>query len=463
MRTFDAVALQQILADVLLAPIDDTVQVSHISTDTRKIQLGDTFVAISGEQFDGHDFTTAAVEKGATALWVEREQAVNVPQIVVKDTRIALGLLAAVIRDEFVQQGGKVIGLTGSVGKTTNKQMLAAILSQIGKTHATKGNLNNDLGVPFTWFDLSADAQFAVIEMGANHQGEIAYLTNITRPQVAMITNAGEAHLEGFGGLDGVAKGKGELFAHLAATDTAILNIDDAYSDYWCGLMADEMSVWTFSLNNSAADVYAEDVAANGSIFTLCHGEQRVAVNLPTVGRHNVMNAVGCAACALSLGVSLSAIAAGLSVFETATGRLQKHELAANQLAAKSLTVIDDTYNANPTSMRASADIVADSEGYRILVLGDMGELGDDEIDLHRRLGQAIVDKADRFFCLGQRMTAFVEQNAKAQHYSDTTALLAALVSLITEKQPQQAVTVLVKGSRSMQMERIVEHLLEKF
>lgn len=463
MRTFNASELAAIFADNLLAPIAQDIQLSRIITDTRQIhrqdcRRGDVFAAISGEQFDGHQFAATAVEKGLSVLLVEQLQQTTAAQIVVADTRRALGQLAAKIRDEFVAKGGKVVGLTGSVGKTTNKQMLAAILSQVGKTHATKGNLNNDLGVPFTWFDLPADAKFAVIEMGANHQGEIAYLANITRPQVAMITNAGEAHLEGFGGLDGVAKGKGELFAQLAATDTAILNIDDDYNDYWRGLIADEVSVWTFALHNSAADVYAAEIAANGSIFTLCHGEQRVVVSLPTVGRHNVMNAVACAACALSLGVSLSAIAAGLAVFETAKGRLQKHELAAN-----SLTVIDDTYNANPMSMRASAEIVADSDGYRILLLGDMGELGDDELMLHGRLGADIADKADIFFCLGQRMRAFVETNNKAKHYTDEAQLFAALAKHIADKKQQQHVTILVKGSRSMQMEGLVSRLLEKF
>lgn len=450
MRTFDATELTQVLQSLLLEPIADTVVVKKINTDTRTIQAGDTFVALGGEHFDGHDYAHIAVERGASHLLVERVLPLGVPQIVVTDTRLALGALATQIRRDFTKRGGKVVGLTGSVGKTTNKQMLAAILSQVGETHATKGNLNNDLGVPFTWFDLPADSQFAVIEMGANHQSEIAYLATITRPQVAMITNAGEAHLQGFGGLDGVAKGKGELFAQLTDGQTAVINADDHYADYWRGLLATGVKTMCFAYADNHADVYATAVSKDGSQFTLCYQDDRVAVQLPTVGQHNVSNALGCAACAVALGASLADIAKGLAMFETAQGRLQKHVIG-------DYVVIDDTYNANPMSMRASADILSVAAGHRIMVLGDMGELGEDELALHQALGKDLHDRADCFLCLGTRMTAFAEVNPKAQHFASMEALCE---SLLQQLQSLQQATVLVKGSRSMTMERVVEYVL---
>ncbi len=398
MRTFSTDDLNRIWHDILFAPITDKLSVSVINTDSRTIGAGETFVVVSGENFDAHQFIPMAIERGASAVVVEKKQDnIAVPQIVVSNTRLALAQLATVIREEFT---GTVIGLTGSVGKTTNKQMLASIFAQVGNTHATKGNLNNDLGVPFTWFALPENTDYAVIEMGANHQGEIAYLANITRPNIAMITNAGQAHLEGFGGLDGVAKGKGELFEILSAGDTAIINYDDTYYQYWRELLADGVSVLTFSLENNQADVYAKNISADGSHFTLCYTE--------------------------------------------------KYQRGG-------ITIIDDTYNANPMSMRASADILANTNGYRIMVVGDMGELGSDEIALHAQLGKDLLGKADAFFCLGEKMRAFAENNETAQHFSELSVLCQTLADNLLNK---PSVTVLVKGSRSMKMERVVEYLL---
>ncbi|MBS9782170.1 MAG: UDP-N-acetylmuramoyl-tripeptide--D-alanyl-D-alanine ligase [Gammaproteobacteria bacterium] len=450
MRTFSTDDLNRIWHDILSAPITDKLSVSVINTDSRTIGAGETFVVVSGENFDAHQFIPTAIERGANAVVVEKEQdTISVPQIVVSNTRLALAQLAMAIREEYT---GTVIGLTGSVGKTTNKQMLASIFAQVGNTHATKGNLNNDLGVPFTWFALPENTDYAVIEMGANHQGEIAYLANITRPHIAMITNAGQAHLEGFGGLDGVAKGKGELFESLSAGDTAIINYDDKYSQYWRELLADDVSVLTFSLENNQADVYAKNISADGSRFTLCYTDKAVEITLPTVGRHNVMNALGVSASAIASGVELTDIAKGLSVFETAKGRLQKYQRG-------NITIIDDTYNANPMSMRASAGILANTDGYRIMVVGDMGELGSDEIALHAQLGKDLLGKADVFFCLGEKMRAFAEHNETAQHFDELSVLCQTLTDSLLDK---PSVTVLVKGSRSMKMERVVEYLLQE-
>lgn len=447
MKIFDANALKQIFAEILCAEVPDEAVIRQISTDTRTLQAGDTFVALSGEQFDGHQFITQAVEAGASAMIVETAQAVSIPQIIVNNTRLALAALATAIRQQF---DGAVVGLTGSAGKTTNKQMIASILTLVGKTHATRGNLNNDLGVPFTWFDLPDDAEFAVIEMGANHIGEIDYLTKITQPNVAMITNAGQAHLAGFGGLDGVAKGKGELLANLTAGATAIINLDDAYADYWQTLLAPGVKIKTFSLNNVDADVYANTFDATTGALTVSSQNHVETIQLPTIGRHNIMNALGAATCALALGVDWVTIASGLSTFSSAKGRLQIHQCGR-------LVLIDDSYNANLLSMRASADIVAAKAGYRVLVLGDMGELGDEELALHAQLGDDLSQKADAFFCFGDRMRAFVKKNTLAQHFDDIDRLIMALKQSLSQH-PQA--TVLVKGSRAMRMERVVEALL---
>ncbi|PID66965.1 MAG: UDP-N-acetylmuramoyl-tripeptide--D-alanyl-D-alanine ligase [Gammaproteobacteria bacterium] len=448
MRQFTTAELNRLWQNILLEPISEDVTLSVVNTDSRTVNAGETFVVVSGENFDAHQFIASAVERGANAVVVEKKQDnLSVPQIVVNNTRLALAVLAKSIRQHFT---GTVIGLTGSVGKTTNKQMLASVLSQVGKTHATQGNLNNDLGVPFTWFALSDDAQYAVIEMGANHQGEIAYLAQMTRPNIAMITNAGPAHLAGFGGLDGVAKGKGEVFAGLSAGDTAIINRDDNYHAYWQGLVKTDVNVLTFALRDKTADIYAKAISADGSHFTLCYRGQEQAVTLPTVGQHNVMNALGVSACAIAAGVALSDIAKGLAVFETAEGRLQKHRRGA-------VTIIDDTYNANPLSMRASADILAGSRGYRVMVIGDMGELGEDELALHARLGLDLEKKADAFFCFGDKMRLFAENNRLARHFDDLSTLCAAVLHTLST---HPAATVLIKGSRSMQMERVATYLL---
>lgn len=449
MKTLNAAMLTEALNDLLLADIPADTRISAVNTDTRHLRAGQAFAAVRGDRFDGHDFIEAALNHGASALIVEVKQSAFVPQIIVRDTRLALGRIAAAVRADFVARGGQIIGLTGSVGKTTNKQMLAAILAQVDQTHATKGNLNNDLGVPFTWFDLADEAKFAVIEMGANHQGEIAYLAQMTRPQVAMITNAGDAHLEGFGGLEGVAKGKGELFASLTAGDTAVLNIDDAYADYWRGLLVDGVSVKTFSRHDARADVFADAIAADGASFTLHHGGESTPVSLPSTGQHHVMNALGSAACALLLGVSLEHIRAGLSQFVGAKGRLQK-------VVCGQLNLIDDSYNASPAAMRAAAEIVAAHGGHRMMVLGDMAELGADTTAIHAKLGQDLRGKADTFLCLGEHMSAFADNNPDAIHYASFADLMQALTRQLAS---HPNATVLVKGSRGMQMERVIDAL----
>lgn len=462
-KAFNSTQLTKILEGILKAPIPADIIVCDIQTDTRTLTTGQTFAAISGERFDGHQFIDTAIANGANAVIVEQPQKnCSVAQIVVTDTFLALARIATAIRNEFVTNGGKIVGITGSAGKTTNKQMLASICSQVGKTHYTQGNFNNHLGVPLTWFSLPHDAQFAVIEMGANHKKEIDYLTSITKPHIAMITNAGEAHLEGFGGIDGVAEAKGEIFNYLQAGNTAVINADDKYADYWIDTIRKSnilASIKTFSLNSTVADVYASDIAKNGSEFTLHAQDTTTPIHLPTVGVHNVRNALGCAACAIALGIDLDDISKGLTQFSNAAGRLQITQLNVQQSC---ITLIDDTYNANPVSMRASADIVSASDDYRILILGDMGELGSNSEALHTQLGIDLIGKADSIFCVGEKMQALAESNSVAKHFSNkellTNALFSSLQALLEEK---KNITILVKGSRSMQMEQVVQQIQE--
>lgn len=451
MRPIDATELTLVLGDLLIEPVPESLVIKAITTDTRSRTTAETFVALTGEQFDGHDYVAAACQQGITQAVVEKVLDLPIQQVVVSNTRLALGRLAARVRQNFVQEGGKIVGLTGSAGKTTSKQMLLSILSQEGKTHATCGNLNNDLGVPFTWFDLPDNIQYAVIEMGASQQQEIAYLATITQPDIALVTNAAEAHLQGFGGLAGVAKGKGELFASLTAGKTAIINRDDRYAEDWLNLLADGVNYLTFSLYDDKADVYAQSVLADGSGFTLCYRDEKVAVLLPTVGRHHVMNALGSAACAIALGFSLDTLAKGLSMFTAPEGRLQKQ-------VRGDWVVIDDTYNANPLSMRASAELLVLASSPRLMVLGDMGELGKAARKLHEQLGIDLQDKADLFLCVGEHMRHFVKNNPKAKHYESVAACCSALSDYLKDN---QKATVLVKGSRSMKMERIVDFLLK--
>jgi len=450
MKTLSVTALSNIWQELLQSAIPDHFSIANIATDTRTLQKGDTFIALMGERFDGHDFIAQAIAKGAKNLVLERAVSAPLPQIVVRDTRLALGRLAKYIRRQFT---GKVIGLTGSVGKTTSKQMLVSILSIVGKTHATKGNLNNDLGVPFTWFKVDTNDDFAIIEMGANHLGEIAYLADISQPDIALVTGAGAAHLEGFGSLAGVAQGKGELFTHLAPQATAIINADDRHADYWSNLLHTDTKRLTFSTHQPSADVYAERINDDGSSFNLYCNKQHIAIELPTIGRHHVANAVGAAACAIALDIDLTTIAQGLKSFIPDTGRVTFYRI-------KDLTIIDDTYNANPVSMAAAADILDKITHPTIMVLGDMAELGQDSRSLHAQLAKDLGNKAGLYYCLGDNMLAFIEHNRLATHFNNIDELMAAIIAAIDKA---SEITVLVKGSRHMRMERIVNELKSHF
>lgn len=415
------------------------------STDSRTLPPGALFFALRGDQFDGHRFIAEAFRRGASGAVVERDIAeAGLPLLAVPDTRHALGLLAGAWRQRFQIP---IVAVTGSNGKTTVKEMLAAIFSPLAPTLVTPGNLNNDIGVPLTLFGLGNEHRFGVVEMGANHAGEIAALTCMVRPEVAVITQCAPAHLEGFGSIEGVARAKAEIYAGLGADGTAVINADDAYAGSWRSACAGRRQL-SFGLQ-PGADVTATqvEVGANGMNFVLTHREQERSIRLQLFGRHNVANALAATACAVALNIPLPRIAAGLESMRAVKGRLQ---LKAGRHAAR---VLDDTYNANPASLGAALGVLETFPGRRWLVLGDMGELGPTGPELHARAGaSARAAGVERLFALGA-LSRFAAQafGAGAGHFVSSEDLVAELSPGLAAD-----VTVLVKGSRAMSMERVV-------
>ncbi|KZE24943.1 UDP-N-acetylmuramoyl-tripeptide--D-alanyl-D-alanine ligase [Crenobacter luteus] len=428
----------------------ENVAFARVTTDSRAVKPGDLFVALKGERFDAHDFVAQALADGAAAALVDRGFALEGANlIVVDDTRLALGRLAAAWRDRF---GGRVVGITGSNGKTTVKEMLAAILAAHAGADAvlaTAGNLNNDIGLPLTLLKLSAAHRYAVIEMGMNHPGEIAYLTRLARPHVALVNNALRAHLGGFSGVEGIARAKAEIYEGLVADGVAVVPAEDAHVELFRAAAAGHE---TLAFGLAAGDVFARDVALEsaGSRFTLVSPQGDIAVALPAPGEHNVKNALAAAALALSLAVPLSTIAAGLAAFGGVKGRLQR------KAGRDGRVVIDDSYNANPDSMKAGLDVLAAMPAPRVFVMGDIGELGDTAPMLHAEVGAYAKEKGiDALVTLGPLSRHAADAfGAGATPFEDRASLLAHLDATL----PAGA-TVLVKGSRFMKMETVVEHL----
>ncbi len=421
------------------------------STDTRTLRSGELFIAIRGQRFDGHQFVPHAQQRGARAAMVEYRRDDCLPAVIVDDTRLAMGRLAATWRSRF---DVPLIAVTGSNGKTTVKEMLNAILSCKATVLATRGNLNNDIGVPLTLFGLGPRHQFAVIEMGANHPGEIAWLTQIARPTVAVITQCAPTHLEGFGDIDGVARAKGEIFEGLQNDGVAVINADDAYAPLWCEMAAPRRCL-TFSLAGSADVMGTSQGAprspAEGQLqLKTPSGSTLVSLSLP--GKHNVMNALAATACALAVGIGLEVIKRGLESTRPVCGRLQ------SKRGPRGSRLLDDSYNANPASLQAALDVLAHFPERRWLVLGDMGELGAAAATLHEFAGRLAREAGvERMYTMGDlsRLATNVF-GAGAQHYDGVDQLIAALSDGLTKD-----VTVLIKGSRSMHMERVVASLTE--
>lgn len=436
--------------------IGDDAEFHSVSADSRALKAGDFFIALQGENFDGHEYVKAAADAGALAAMVSRSIETTLPLVLVPDTRLSLGRLAALWRARFP---GPLVAITGSNGKTTVKEMVASILRQSGPVLATIGNLNNDIGVPLTLLRLSEEHEAAVIEMGASAAGEIAYLTALAEPTIAIITNATAAHLKGFGSIEDVAHAKGEIFEGLGEDGVAVINADDKFAPLWKELAGERRQI-TFGMQNNA-DITANPEAISCHIvegnfttsFQLKTPNGNAEIQLKLAGKHNVLNALAATAVALSAKASLKDVKQGLEALMPVAGRLQLKQ-GVNQSR-----IIDDTYNANPASLTAAIEVLAYVDGYKILVLGDMAELGADEQQMHRQIGEvARTRKMDALFAVGPlSQHAVAAFGGGAQHFSSHADLSAALLQHIA--QVPAPVTVLIKGSRSSHMERVVEAL----
>ena len=422
-----------------------------VSTDTRTLNAGELFVALRGPRFNASDFVAAAEAAGAAGAVVEARVDRPLPQVVVRDTQQALTQGAAAWRAQFSYP---IVGVAGSNAKTTVKEMIAAILERSGSTLSTRGNLNNHIGVPLTLYRLEPAHRHAVIEIGANHPGEVAALVAFTRPTVGLITNAGAEHLEGFGSIEGVARAEGEMVAGLDPSATAVINADDDFADLWRGMT--RARVFTFGVDKPAdfaADGLHTSIDAGGFVthFTLRAPQGTIPITLHLAGRHNVLNALCAAAAASAAGASLDEARAGLATMRPVPGRLQF------KTAPSGAWIVDDSYNANPSSMKAGIEVLAAVDARRWLVMGDMGELGDYAVASHGDIGRfARNNRIDRLFATGKLSALAVEAfGSGGEWFPDTEALARAVNAELTRE-----VCVLVKGSRSSRLERVVEALV---
>ena len=422
-----------------------------VSTDSRAVVPGNLFVALRGEHFDAHAFIDDVVARGAAAVVVEHMPTAGVPALVVADTRLALGDIARAWRSRFTMP---LIGVTGSNGKTTVKEMIAAILTAAygSNTLATRGNLNNDIGVPLTILRLDDACLAAVVELGMNHPGEIAILAKVARPTVALVNNAQREHQEFMASVAAVAAENGAVLSALDDAGIAVFPADEEFTPLWRTL-AGQRKTLTFGFSASA-DVSCSHVAnAFGSDMHVSTGNEKFNVSLAAAGVHNVRNALAAIACTLAIGIDSAAICRGLQAFAPVSGRLQR------KTARRGACVIDDTYNANPDSVRAAIDVLQQASTPRVMVLGDMGEVGSDGPAYHREIGAyAHSCGIEHLFTLGELAAdAGAAFGESARHFHGLPDLLQALDGMLT---PQA--TVLVKGSRFMKMERVVRHLLQE-
>ena len=442
----------QVLAGEL---VGKDIEFSAVSTDSRAISAGDLFVALRGDKFDGSQYVSLAAEKGAVAALVNAEsyhgETMPCPIVLVKDTRLALGKLAGYWRDQFAIP---VVGITGSNGKTTVKEMLTSILCVAAGGEdfvlATKGNFNNDIGMPLTLLRLRKQHKYAVIEMGMNHAGEIDYLTRLASPDVVLINNAGSAHIANLGSLEAIAQAKGEILAGLTKQGTAIINADEKFAAMW-RVLAGSHPVIEFATEAPAVVSAKSQHHDFIELIEVCTPAGNFSARLHVPGLHNVRNALAATAAAIALKVSPAVIAAGLDKFSGVAGRLQRRP------ALQGAVVIDDSYNANPASLRAAIQVLVQAPGKKILVLGDMGELGIEAPKMHAEMGvEARKMGVDKMFALGELSSYAVKEfGAGARHFESVEELTQAL-------QPElgKDCTVLVKGSRFMKMERVVNYLV---
>jgi len=431
----------------------DDAEALRVVTDSRSIEAGDLFVALKGDQFDAHDYVAQALAQGAVGAIVKQGFTLDDASLIqVEDTRLALGQLSAGWRARFTLP---LVGITGSNGKTTVKEMLGAIL----RAHAghdavlmTAGNFNNDIGLPLTLLRLNENHRYAVIEMGMNHPGELNYLTRLARPDVALVNNALRAHLGGFESLEGIAEAKAEIFSGLSDTGIAVINLDDANVELF---RSAALGHRLLGFGLKSGDVYAasHNLGVDGSTISMQSPMGSIDVRLPAPGEHNVRNALAAASVALALDIPPAAIARGLMGYSGVRGRLHK------VVAANGATVIDDTYNANPDSMKAGLEVLSRMRAPRWFVMGDIGELGPSAPELHAEVGAAARDLGiDHLLTLGELSRNAAEAfGQEAKHFEQIESLLAHLDGHVSPM-----ASVLVKGSRFMRMERIVDHLVGK-
>lgn len=443
--------------------VGENVSFNAISTDTRKIQQGDLFVALQGENFDANDFVEQANKNGAVAAIVSAEISVDMPYVRVDDTLLALTQIA---KEQRKVLDIPLVAITGSNGKTSVKEMLASILSGSNKVLATEGNLNNQIGVPLTLLRLTDEHDVAVIEMGASHSGDIAHLCDIAAPTVAILNNVGSAHLEGFGSIQGVANAKGEIVSGVSETGTAILNQEEPWLDQWLALLGNRRVI-RFGWSDNA-DVWADIESVQTGIFNgqfkttfvLHYQQEQVEIQLNLIGTHNVLNALAAASAAISLGESLTDIKEGLERLMVVKGRMQSLKGVNNSV------VINDCYNANPKSFEAAMACLKNIQQPVWLVLGDFAELGTESMQIHRQLGADIeTSHVERFYAVGEQMKVAVNEfnkhskspNRQAVHFSTKDALAVHL-----EHELSADTVILLKGSRSQGLETIVEKITLK-
>ncbi len=441
--------------------VGEDVSFTSVSIDTRALTHDQLYIAIKGHNFDGNEFVDQAQKVGAVAAIVHKGIETSLPHVIVEDTRLALAQLAGAWRSKLSEKGKdalSVVGVTGSNGKTTVKEMVASILAVNAAVLFTQGNLNNDIGVPLTLLKMNEQHRYAVIEMGANHAGEIAYTSQYAQANVAIITNAGAAHLEGFIDLEGVAKAKGEIIETLRKEGCAIINHDDVYFDYWKAIAGDRR-ILSFGLNKEA-NVTAKNIEAklsDGAFvtkFELVTEKNVVEINLKLAGQHNVLNALAAAAACLALGIDLQQIKQGLENVRPVTGRLQPLMSRLGNL------IIDDTYNANSSSLKAGLDVLVNFKSKQVLVLGAFGELGPDSPKIHEEMSGLIKSSGvEWLLAVGEDAKKTVQAFGKgATFYENQQDLIDAL-----KKELKGDETILIKGSRAQRMENVAAALVDNF
>ncbi|CAH1608166.1 D-alanyl-D-alanine-adding enzyme [Vibrio jasicida] len=437
--------------------VGNDLSIESVSTDTRAIEQGALFVALVGERFDAHDFCQQAVESGAGALLVQKQLNVNVPQVVVTDTKIALGEVASWVHNSCQTP---TVAITGSCGKTTVKEMVASILQLKGKVLFTAGNFNNDIGVPLTLLRSQQDDDYAVIELGANHIGEIEYTTQLVHPNIALVNNVAAAHLEGFGSIDGVKQAKGEIYQGLPAGGVAIVNLDSNGGEKWNHVLADKQVI-TFSQTNTDADFYATNVVMNAAgeasfNLHLAIDSQEIELSLGIIGQHNVANAIAASIIALQMGATLEEVRDGLKHLNKVKGRVEVEELS------DKIKLIDDSYNASVPAMKAAVDLLSAFQGERWLILGNMAELGEESLALHRQVGEhAAPQKFEHVLTYGAD-TKVISELCDGIHF-ETHPEMIDYIKQHLDQTASQHHTMLVKGANGARMFEVAAALKEYY